>query len=100
MYSKHKQMEQTFKVENLKPYKFKGDTQWTITADLRGLETFENCESNYDVVERLKAYKVLTPSIEEDSEFSQFFANFKTKAQAESFLKRLGKYVELRKKLI
>lgn len=93
-------MGQTFKVEDLKPRKFNGDKKWTITADLRGLETFENCESNYDVVERLKENKVLTPSIDEDSEFSQFFAYFKTKQQSESFLKRLGKYVELRKKLI
>jgi len=93
-------MAQTFKVEELKARKFEGDKQWTITADMRSLETFENCESNYDVVERLNAYKVLTPSIDEDSEYSQFFAYFKTKTQAESFLKRLRKYVELRKKLI
>lgn len=89
-----------FSVDSLKPYKYNGDKHWTVTADMRGLETFGNCECNYDVVERLKENKVLTKSADEDSEFSQFFAYFKTKSAAESFLKRLGKYVEVRKKLI
>lgn len=89
-----------FSVDSLKPYKYNGDKHWTVTADLRCLETFGNCECNYDVVERLKENKVLTKSANEDSEYSQFFAYFKTKSAADSFLKRLQKYVELRKKLI
>ena len=89
-----------FSVDSLKPYKYSDDKHWTVTADMRGLETFGNCECNYDVVERLKENKVLTKSADEDSEFSQFFAYFKTKSAAESFLKRLGKYVEVRKELI
>lgn len=89
-----------FSADSLKPYKYNGDKHWTVTADLRGLETFGNCECNYDVVERLKENKVLTKSADEDSEYSQFFAYFKTKSAADGFIKRLGKYVELRKKLI
>lgn len=90
----------TFTVGSIKPYKYDGDKYWTVTADFRALETFENCESNYDVVERLKDNKVLTKSADEDSEYCQFFAYFKTKSAADSFLKRLGEYVETRKKLI
>jgi hypothetical protein len=52
------------------------------------------------VVHRLKENKVLTKSADEDSEYCQFFAYFKTKSAADGFLKRLNKYVELRKKLI
>ena len=74
--------------------------KWLVTADLTSLETFENCESNYDVVERLKENKVLDNRTEEDSEYCQFFAYFSTKKSAENFLKRLGNYVEKRKQLI
>lgn len=90
----------SFSVDSLKPHKYPDDKHWTVAADLRGLETFGNCECNYDVVERLKENKVLTKSADEDSEYCGFYAYFKTKAQAEAFLKRLKKYVELRKKLI
>ena len=90
----------SFSVDSLKPYKYSDDKHWTVTGDLRGLETFGNCECNYDVVERLKENKVLTKSADEDSEYCQFFAYFKTKSAADGFIKRLGKYVELRKKLI
>ena len=100
MYPKSNIMSQTFPVRNLKPYKYEGDKHWTVTADLRGLESFDNCESNYDVVERLRENKVLTKSADEDSEYCQFFAYFKTKQAAESFITRLEKYVEKRKKLI
>lgn len=90
----------TFKVSDLKPIKYDGDKNWTITADFRALETFQNCESNYDVVDRLNKYNVLTKSAVEDSEYCQFFAYFKSKKSAESFLDRLSKYVEYRKNLI
>jgi hypothetical protein len=90
----------TFTAESLSPYKGKGDKHWTVTADLRALETFDNCESNYDVVEKLKANKVLTESADEDSEYCQFFAYFKTKTAAESFVKRLARYVEKRKQIL
>ena len=89
-----------FTTDNIKPYKGNGDKHWTVTADLRGLETFDNCESNYDVVERLKVNKVLTKSMEEDSEYCQFFVYFKTKQAALNFIKRLAKYVEKRKQII
>lgn len=90
----------TFTTTSLKPYRNEGDRHWTVTADLRALETFENCESNYDVVLRLKDNKVLTKGTDEDSEYCQFFAYFKTKTAAETFIKKLTKYVEKRKKLI
>lgn len=90
----------TFTAESLKPYRYEGDKHWTVTADLRGLETFGNCESNYDIVERLQNFNVLTKTAIEDSEYSQFFAYFKTKKSAESFIKRLAEYVEFRKNLI
>lgn len=90
----------SYTIDKLKPYKYSDDDVWTVTADLRGLETFENCESNYDVSDKLKENKVLREGTEEDSEYCQFFAYFSTKKSAEAFIKRLGKYVEKRKKII
>ena len=90
----------TFTTTSLKPYKGEGDRHWTVTADLRALETFDNCESNYDVVERLKANKVLGHKAKEDSEYCQFFVYYPTKWAAEAFIKRLAKYVAKRKELI
>jgi len=89
-----------YSINELKPHKYSGDNHWTVTGNLCGLETFENCESNYDVVDRLKENGVLKPNTKEDSEYCQFFAYFSTKKSAENFIKRLGKYVEKRKKLI
>jgi hypothetical protein len=89
-----------YTIEKLKPYKYEGNKHWTVTADLRGLETFDNCESNYDVVDRLKDNKVLGSKTNEDSEYCQFFAYFSTKKSAENFIKRLGQYVEKRKSII
>jgi len=90
----------SYTIESLKPHKYEWDNRWTVTADLRGLETFDNCESNYDVRERLIENKVLSKSTDEDSEYCQFFAYFKTKKSAEAFIRRLGKYIEKRKQLI
>jgi hypothetical protein len=90
----------TYTIDKLRPYKFEDDNKWTVTADLRGLETFDNYESNYDIVDKLKENKVLSSKTSEDSEYCQFFAYFSSKKSAENFIKRLGKYVEKRKKLI
>ena len=90
----------TFTTDYLKPYKSEGDKHWTVTADLRALETFDNCESNYDVVDRLKKFNVLTKTAVDDTEYCQFFAYFKTKSAADSFVVRLKNYVEFRKNLI
>lgn len=89
-----------FTVDKLKPYKCDIVKKWTVSADLRSLESFDNCESNYDVVDRLKENKVLTKSCEDDSEYCQSWFYFKSKSSAESFLKRLARYIEKRKKLI
>ena len=89
-----------YTIDKLSPYKYSDDDVWTVTADLRSLETFDNYESNYDIVDKLKEEKVLKAGTEEDSEYCQFFAYFSTKKSAESFIKRLGNYVEKRKKLI
>jgi len=43
-----------YTIDKIKAIKFEGDKKWTITADLRGLETFGNCDSNYDIVDKLK----------------------------------------------
>ena len=90
----------SYTIDKLIPVKYEWDNKWTVTADLRGLETFQNCESNYDVVDRLKENKVLSDKTCEDSEYCQFFAYFSTKKSAENFIKRLGDYVNKRKQLI
>ena len=47
-----------YTIDKIKPYKYSDDDVWTVTADLRGLETFENAESNYDIVDKLKENKI------------------------------------------
>lgn len=89
-----------YTIDKIIPVKYEWDDKWTVTADLRGLETFGNCESNYDIVDKLKENKVLSNKTSEDSEYCQFWAYFSTKKSAESFIIRLGKYIEKRKKII
>jgi hypothetical protein len=89
-----------FKVTELKPYKCDIVNKWTVSSDLRGLETFDNCESNYDVIDRLKENKVITKSCEDDSEYCQSWLYFKSKSASDSFIKRLVQYVNKRKQLI
>lgn len=89
-----------YTVDKLKPYKCDIVKKWSVSSDLRSLETFDNCESNYDVIERLKENKVLTKSCEDDSEYCQSWFYFKSKAAADAFIKRLTNYVEKRKQLI
>jgi hypothetical protein len=89
-----------YSTEKITPHKFEGDKKWTVTADLRGLETFNNYESNYDIVDKLKEAGVLSPRTDEDSEFCQFFAYFSSKKSAEGFISKLGNYVKKRKKII
>jgi hypothetical protein len=90
----------SYTIDKIIPFKPDWDNKWTVTSDLRGLETFDMYESNYDIVDKLKEVGILKAGTEEDSEFCQFFAYFSSKKSAESFIKRLGKYVEERKRLI
>ena len=91
-----------YTVDKIKAIKYDWDNKWTVTADLRGLETFtgDKYDSNYDIVDKLKEDGILKANTDEDSEYCQFFAYFKTKQSAESFIKRLSNYVEKRKQLI
>ena len=89
-----------YTIDKITPTKYEWDKKWTVTADLRSLETFEQYDSNYDIVDKLKENKVLSNKTSEDSEMCQFFAYFSSKKSAESFIKRLGNYVEKRKKII
>ena len=89
-----------YTIDKITPIKYDWDKNWTVTSDLRGLETFENYSSNYDIVDKLKENGVIKSNTEEDSEYCQFFAYFSTKKSAENFIKRLGDYVEKRKKII
>jgi hypothetical protein len=90
----------SYTIDKIIPVKYDWDNKWTVTSDLRGLETFEKYDSNYDIVDKLKEVGVLKPKTSEDSEYCQFFAYFSTKKSAENFIKRLTKYVEKRKQLI
>lgn len=93
--------ETTYRSRKVEPYKCSITNKWTVTGDFRSLETFgDYCESNYDVIDRLKENKVLGKSVEDDSEYCQTWLYFKSKAAAQSFTKRLAQYIEKRKKLI
>ena len=91
-----------YTVDKIKAIKYDWDDKWTVTADLRGLETFigDKYNSNYDIVDKLKEDGVLKANTDEDSEYCQFFAYFKTKQSAEAFVKKLSKYIDKRKKTI
>lgn len=89
-----------YTIDKLKPYKCDIVKKWTVSSDLTSLETFDNCDSNYDVIDRLKENKVLTKGFEDDSEYCQAWLYFKTKASADGFIKRLEKYIEKRKEII
>jgi predicted NUDIX family phosphoesterase len=89
-----------YTVDKIKAVKYDWDNQWTVTADLRGLETFTDFQSNYDIVEKLEENKVLLKDTEEDSEYCQFFAYFKTKDEADKFIQRLTDYVNERKQML
>ena len=96
-------MGQSFEATSIKPIKYDWDSKWTVTVDLRGLETFsgiDKYQSNYDIEDKLIEDKVLPKSAIMDSEYCQFFAYFKTKKAAESFCSKLVTYVEKRKALI
>lgn len=94
-------MTKGFSPDTLKPSKYDGDTKWTVSADLRSMETFyPHFDSNYDIVDKLKEKGVLSKKTEEDSEMCQFFAYFSTKNSAENFIKKLCKYVEQRKVMV
>ena len=92
-----------YTVDKIKAVKYDWDNKWTVTADLRGLETFtdsEKYESNYDIVDKLKEDGILKENADEDSEYCQFFAYFKTKELAEQFLENFKDLIEQAKPLI
>ena len=90
----------SYTIEKLKPYKCDIAKKWTVSGNLTSLETFDNCDSNYDVIDRLKENKVMTDSCEDDSEYCQAWFYFKSKSAADSFIKRLDTYIQKRKQLI
>jgi hypothetical protein len=77
-----------------------GEKKWSVFADFRSLETFEDYDNNYEIVDKLKENRVLSLGTEEDSEYCMFAAYFSTLKSAENFVKRLSEYVEKRKKII
>lgn len=77
-----------------------GDKKWSVFTDLRSLETFEDYDNNYEIVDKLKENAVLKSGTEEDTEYCMFAAYFSTLKSAQNFVKRLSDYVEKRKKII
>ncbi len=72
---------------------------FTITGNAKQSETIVEFESAYDFEELIQE-KVNCKGIEFDSEFCQFFAYAKTKAQALSFVKRIEKHFEKVQKML
>ena len=89
-----------YTIDKIKPTKFASDEHWTVTADLRGLETFENFYSNHDIVDYLKYQNIISVTDDEDSEMCQFFCYFKNEQDAQEFIQKLALLIDLRKESI
>jgi len=72
---------------------------FTITGNPKRTETIVEFESAYDFEELIQE-KVDCKGIQFDSEFCQFFAYAKTKAQALGFVKRVEKHFEEVQKML
>ena len=72
---------------------------FTITGNAKQSETIVEFESAYDFEELIQD-KVDCKGIEFDSEFCQFFAYAKTKAQALAFVKSIENHFEKVKKML
>lgn len=72
---------------------------FTITGNPKRSETIVEFESAYDFEELIQD-KVDCKGIQFDSEFCQFFAYAKTKAQALAFVKRVEKHFEKVQKML
>lgn len=84
----------------LKIYDDKKDYDYfTITGNPKQSETIIEFESAYEFEELIQD-KVNCKGIEFDSEFCQFFAYAKTKAQALAFVNRIEKHFEKAKKML
>ena len=74
----------------------KGDwegAEWTITGNARKEMTIKEFESAYEFEEFIQE-KINCKAIVFDSEYCQFFAYAKTKAQAVRFAKAIEKYFD------
>jgi hypothetical protein len=72
---------------------------FSITGNPKRSETIVEFESAYDFEEFIQE-KIKCDAIEFDSEFCQFFAYAKTKAQALSFVTRIEKHFDKAKKML
>ena len=77
----------------------KDSGHFTITGNAKKSETIVEFDSAYDF-ETLIQDKIKCDAIEFDSEYCQFFAYAKTKAQALSFVTRIEKHFDKVKKML
>jgi len=73
--------------------KFDFEDGYTITGNAKRKMTIKEFDSAYDFEEYIQE-KINCKAIDFDSEYSQFFAYAKTKAQAVRFVKAIEKYFE------
>lgn len=72
---------------------------FTISGNAKKSETIVEFDSAYDFEEFIQK-KIKCDAIEFDSEYCQFFAYAKTKAQALSFVTRIEKHFDKVKKML
>ena len=84
-----------FTEENLNKYTYDNQYRYSFSGAMRSRcnPLFNNCDDNHDIEDELEKNKVLTTSIDTDTEYSCFWAYFKTKDQGIRFIKRLNKYL-------
>lgn len=76
---------------------FDGDEEyWCFNTAMIGMcsPVFDDCDSNYDVAQRLKKAGVITQGMEEDSETCALVVYFKSEAMASEFISRLNQYLK------
>lgn len=69
--------------------------KWTFTASMVGTcePLFNECDSNYEVEEKLRKAKVIHPKTESDSESCQMFIYLSNRKSCEKFVERLNAYL-------
>jgi hypothetical protein len=80
-------------IERLEGY----ETQTPFYFDCAMVSTcaplFDDCDSNYEVEEKLEKAKVITKACEPDTESCALVVNFKRKDTARAFIQRLNRYL-------
>ncbi len=84
-----------FGEHNLNPIEDGDELWWSFDCAMIGMcrPVFDDCDSNYEVAERLKKEGVITSDMEEDSETCALCVRFDSEELARDFINNLNAYL-------